>query len=289
MVENTASLPIVMLVTIGVAFWRRWRGLPRFWLWLAVGFAALALGPFVNVGGINTYIPGPWAVLRYVPLIGSARMPGRLAVLVILAVSVLFAIAWARLVARHPRPWLSSVALGTLLLVELAPQPRTLYDARVPAVYERIRADPRDLRVLELPFGVRDGLATLGAFDPASQYYQTFHEKPILGGYISRLPSDAVDLHRRDPLLRTLMRLSVGDAGTPVDLETIQHAQQSARTSQVGYVVVDSSRVSPELRAFAIRVFELVKVAEADGRELYQTGLGLSLAEPDSETVRRFY
>ena len=50
-----------------------------FWLWMPAVFAAMALGPFVHVAGINTYIPGPWAVLRYVPVVGLARSPSRFA------------------------------------------------------------------------------------------------------------------------------------------------------------------------------------------------------------------
>ena len=42
---------------------------------MIVVFGLLALGPFVHVAGINTYVPGPWALLRYVPLIGLVHTP----------------------------------------------------------------------------------------------------------------------------------------------------------------------------------------------------------------------
>ena len=40
---------------------------------ITIGFGLLALGPFVHVAGVNTYLPTPWTLLRYVPLIGEAR------------------------------------------------------------------------------------------------------------------------------------------------------------------------------------------------------------------------
>ena len=33
------------------------------WWWITFGFASLALGPFVIAGGLNTFVPTPWAAL----------------------------------------------------------------------------------------------------------------------------------------------------------------------------------------------------------------------------------
>ena len=62
-------------------------GFPRLWGGLALIFGALALGPFVHVAGINTHVPGPWAFLRYVPVIGLARTPSRFSIVLMLAVA----------------------------------------------------------------------------------------------------------------------------------------------------------------------------------------------------------
>ena len=268
-VENTASLPIIAIVTVAIAAWRSGFVLPRFWTWLLASSAALALGPFLHVGGINTYVPGPWMLMRYVPFVGSARMPGRLAVVVVLAAAMLFALATVHLLTRQRRPGTVLAVLGALLLFELSPLPRRLYATDVPAIYDTIRDDSREVRVLELPFGIRDGVLAIGGFDPAVQFYQAFHEKPILGGYISRLPAAVIEEHRRNPVLRTLLTLS-GDAVGRPEPPSGPEARAAARDLRVGYVVMESGRVSPQLRAFAVETFGLVKVAEADGRELYR-------------------
>ncbi len=101
--ELTGALPLVALAVIGVAWaWAGWRPARRRWIWMPAVFAALALGPFVHVAGINTYIPGPWALLRYVPIVGLARSPSRFVVLVALGVAILFALALAAIGERWP-------------------------------------------------------------------------------------------------------------------------------------------------------------------------------------------
>ena len=66
--------------------------------------------------------------------------------------------ALAHVGRSHPdrrRRWLTAV--GVLLAIELVPGPRTLYSAEIPALYSTIAADARpDVRVLELPVGVKD-------------------------------------------------------------------------------------------------------------------------------------
>ena len=42
---------------------------------------------------MNTHVPGPWAFLRYVPVIGLARTPSRFSIVFMLALAVLFAAA----------------------------------------------------------------------------------------------------------------------------------------------------------------------------------------------------
>ena len=127
--EFTAALPLTALTCILVATFAFGARLPRPWLGMAVFFAALSLGPFVQAGGVNTHIPGPWALLRYVPVIGLARSPSRLAIVTTLLVAVLFAIALAAIRGRVRRPSLVTATIVGLLALELLPAPRPLVAA----------------------------------------------------------------------------------------------------------------------------------------------------------------
>ena len=128
-------------------------------------------------------------------------------------------------------------------------------------------------RVLHLPFGIRDGLSSRGNFAADAQFFQTFHEKPLVGGYLSRLPNGEVERFRKVPVLRVLMRLSEGRA---VDAGMRAHALDTVpeQLSKLGvlYVVVNRTRTPPELFQFAETAFSLQFVA-ADGEwELYRVG-----------------
>jgi hypothetical protein len=269
--ENVASLPLVALAVIVVA-WRVARFRPdRTWVVLTAAFASVAVGPFLRIGGIETLVPTPWTVLRYVPVLGEARMPSRFSVMVLLGVTVMFASALAALGRHAPQARRRTLALvAALVAFELLAVPRPLFSAAVPSVYRTIAADPRDVRVLDLPFGVRDGLVTYGAFTPASQFYQSVHGKPIIGGYLSRISEAKLAYYRGHPLLRALMDLSEGQPITPVERAAAVAAGPAfPGASHLGYVVIDDARTSPALRSLAVEALGLRRIGQGDGRGLY--------------------
>lgn len=269
--DQVASLSLVALAVIIYAIWRAGFRPSGQWLLITLGFASLTLGPFVRVAGMQTDIPTPWTLLRYAPLISAARMPPRFDIVVVMGASMLFAGALVALgshAARHRRTVLATV--GVLLAFELLPAPRQLYAVSVPRIYQTIAADPRPVRVLELPFGIRDGLSSLGDFSAVSQFYQTQHGKDLVGGYLSRVTTTCKEFYRAIPMTRALMAYSEHRAPRA---SVVQAAQRTAddflARSQVGYVVIDTARTSPALRAFAIGTLHLTKLSEGDGYELF--------------------
>jgi hypothetical protein len=273
--EQVASLSLVGMLVIGLAWWSAKFRPSRFWLAITLGFGLLALGPFIQVAGINTYIPTPWTFLRYVPLIGAARMPSRFAVVTLLGFCVIFAAALAALTRRQPeRRRLILGVVGFALAFELLPIPRTLYSAEIPPVYRTIAADPRPVRVLELPFGIRDGLSSVGDFRASSQFYQTGHGKPLVGGYLSRISRQRAAQLRGRPVRAALIALSEQrDLDERIAARARRAAPEFIAQGRVGYVVVDTSRATPQLRDFAIALFDLQRVETAGVFELYVPGI----------------
>ena len=270
--ENVASISWVALGVIVFAIARRRFRAPGGW-WAFTGlFACLSLGPFIHLAGINTYVPTPWAVLRYLPVIGAARMPTRMTVLVMMGLSMLLAFAVAHLRQHSRRSRVVAAAIVVLLVFELLPSPRPLYSAEIPGVYRIIAADPRPIRVINLPFGLKDGLSERGAFSARYQYFQTMHEKPLIGGYLSRLPDGAIGRYRRDVVIRTLLRLSERRELDPgMEEEAVGLGPSFLNRTQVAYVVIDTGLCSPELISFAKRAFGLTPVAADGPFELYRT------------------
>jgi hypothetical protein len=127
------------------------------------------------------------------------------------------------------------------------------------------------VRIVGLPFGIRDGASSVGNFSALSQFYQTYHEKRLIGGYLSRVSKRRVAALRRFPVLDALLVLS---EGRPLDEATRQLALERARrfvdTASIGYVVIDTARASSSLIEFAIEAFDLEKIDEEDAVWLYQ-------------------
>jgi hypothetical protein len=269
--EFVGALPWVMLVVL-VAAWRSGFRLTGIRLPLTIMWITLALGPFVHIAGMNTHIPTPWTFLRYVPIVSLARSPARFSVVVTIIMAVLFAMALKHVCARHPDRRRTILAVVTLVLaVELWPAPRTLYSAEIPQLYARIADDPRqNLRVLELPFGVRDGASSMGNYSALSQFHQTAHGKALVGGYLSRVSTKRKRLYQQLPMLNALMTLS---EGTPLSPEQDARARAGLdtflRRTRVGYVVIDHDQAPPALVAFARDLLGLRPLTSEGARVLY--------------------
>lgn len=274
-VENVASIPWTILGLLAVGAWVYRVALPRPWLVWTACFTLLALGPFVHLAGLNTHVPTPWTLLRYMPIVGAARMPTRFGVLVAMGFAMLFCLMLAEMRKRSRRPMLLTAGVGALLIFELLPAPRRLSSAIPPRVVETIAADPRPLRVLNLPFGIRDGLTSQGNYTAASQFHQTFHEKALIGGYLSRLPQARLGEYRRSVTLRTLMKLSEGRPVTADERRrALARAHRAAVRYRIGWIVIDRSRTSGQLEAFARAAFQLRLIETADGYDLYEVPSG---------------
>jgi hypothetical protein len=271
-VEYTASLSLVSLLVIAVAISTAGYRPRKRWFILTIGFALLALGPFIYVAGVNTHVPGPWALLRYLPGFGLARMPSRFAIVALLGVAVLMAGALAAIGERWPLRRRSIGAVVALFLVfELWPAPRTLYSAEVSPVYDRIAADPRPVRVLLLPFGVRDGVWETGNFRPRSQYNQTRHGKALIGGYLSRISRKRVESMRENyPTLDALIKLSETkplDASVKAVLD--ERGNRLVKEANLGYVVIDARFIPPDRARMVIEALKLHEVQQDAPLTLY--------------------
>ena len=273
--EFVASFSIVAFIVIAAG--AVLRALPRMWVAFTAFFVMLSAGPFLHVAGINTFVPGPWALLRYVPVIGMARSPSRFAVLALLGLSVLFAQALDALLRRiadstvgAPRPGMKFArplvagVIGIALVAELLPVPRVLHSAEVPEVYRLIASAGDEAgRVLELPTGVRDGTSSIGRYNASSQYFQTRHHRPMVGGYVSRVSRWRIRESRRSSVLRAIFELSEGRT-PPAALIAAARDNRDAflRRTCVRFVVVNTQRASAELQGFARDSLRLALVHE---------------------------
>jgi hypothetical protein len=228
---SNVALGLVALALALIGLIRRWRLLWPLGLAL-VAIVTMSLGPHLQVGGNDTQFPMPYALLNNVPFIGASRQPLRFLATAAMCVSLLASFGVAGLVglARQRLAKWSIVGVVMLLVaVELLGIPRAITSTAIGPAYNFVAASPESGAVMELPYELWQG---------KPQYYQSLHERPVLGGYTSR--------HFPYPFIESAPGVSQLAAGFPETLSAVDIVSPSvaltARASLdyygVRYIVV---------------------------------------------------
>ena len=260
-IENAAWLGIVPLVLL-FGPRGRWQDAREARCWLAVLAAAMiwALGPFAIVAGQDIGLPLPETLMRFLPVVSNARVPGRAVVIAYLALGVLGALRLPALTGRWRQPaW--QWAIVAAVFVEFLGAPIPLTELVAPPVYQQLAEIRDDEAVCEVPFGIGDGLTEgVGSQERRVLYYATIHGHPLVGGYIGRMPPGVAEAYERMPVVGNLLRLSSGRPAVP----------DAAGPQPCRYLVVDREKASPELQAYVQSALRLDLLAASDGRDLYR-------------------
>jgi hypothetical protein len=172
---------------------RRYFGLVLVVAWL------LSLGPFLVILGKNTGVPLPYLLLYYlVPGFHAIRVPGRFALMAVLAASVLAALGFLKIsdfLQRHwglTRRWahqfhgLLALFCMAMFLLELGFKPLPLASIptgeQVAPVYRWLATDEINGPIVEVPLG-QDFWQAL-----KYMYFSTYHWRPIVNGASRFLP-----------------------------------------------------------------------------------------------------
>lgn len=293
-------------ITLGLAVLGGWLGRRRLkgWIWSAVVFGVLVLGPLLQVNGSYRFsldkllpegvtFPLPFALLHFIPFINANRAPNRNSVILMLALAVLAGYgAWwlfvriSKSATRHS-PFairlvpLFAGLLVTLILLEHLAIPLPTTDARVPEIYKQIAAEPGDFAVMQLPLGWRNSFGVLGSEQTQLQYFQTVHGKPMIGGNISRAPDFKMDYFARIPLFQAITDIEMYREVSP-ELDAAARSQAAALMAlyDVRYFITTPpipgrypyQDTAARTEAYALEVLPLEQPAfwEQDGYRAYR-------------------
>jgi hypothetical protein len=267
-VEGCGWIPLAGLVLAAAAIRVCWsEPVVRCWAFIGASFLVWALGPWLVVLGWRTPLVLPAILLRYVPIVANARMPGRAMILVYLAIAQISAFGLVALM-RDDRRRLAAWALAALIAMDCAPAWPPFYHPRVPATYHAMHGPPG--AICELPLGLRDGFGEVGTFDASVLLYQTVHQRPILGGFVARLSPDVVRTYRASPMLSTFVRLSSNGRENDSAVDSPLASPADLTPLGVAYVVLDTRAAKPQLLSYVRSASVLRLIGEEDGREFYE-------------------
>jgi len=253
---NFASLGYAAIFCALIALWR----VPSARRWGIFGaiFVLLSLGPVLRVNGVTVFdsplLPFNW--LLEIPFIKGNRYPSRWSVMTTLALAVMvgYGLMWLMKkvishqssVSRKFRLITVYCSLFTVLLFEHLAIPLPLSNLQAPKIYETITRDKGEFSILEVPLAWRNGFRMTGTLDQAmmfAQFYQTTHQRPMLGGNTSRNPEFKFQYFTEMPVINSLIAVETGhsldDATRARDKELAAHVLQFFG---VRYVVWHSPR-----------------------------------------------
>lgn len=215
--ETNAFLGISAILIIFYLFLKRKKAKKyhvNLWFIIFLLFSVLSLGPVLHIFGKNTSVPLPYALLEFTfPIMRLSGVPARMAVISILSIAILSAIS-LKILTQKPYYKTVIVVFTALLIFEYLPGSLPATKISVPDYVYKLK---------ELPgFG---GVVDISQENPEvgiTLYNQTIHEKPIVSGYVSRIPTSVFPKY-------ALVRQSVWDK----DFEKL------CSKFQVQYVVVN--------------------------------------------------
>jgi hypothetical protein len=239
--------------------------------WVITGavFMTWALGPWLMAFGRQTPFMLPALAIRYVPIVANARIPGRAMLVVYLAVAMLAAIGTAWLMAGRRRARMIGWGLALLLAVECAPASPPIFTPEIASQYAALKERDRAGAVCELPLGIRDGFGETGRFDSSVLMHQTVHERPIVGGFLARLPPAIASQYAAMPVIGSFLRLSSGGKLSDELIVTPRDGASTLASSGIAFVVLDT-RTAPAALVRYVQSLSLHVIAEEDGRIFYE-------------------
>ena len=207
----------------------------RVWLLLGLVFALLSLGLQIEVAG-TAILPlrFPWAG----PIVQVLRHPYRLNTLVSLSLAVLAGIGteslchWVTLRSR-PLAKAGPILVSSVLLLEYLVYPFPTIGPLDSPFVEQLAEKPGDFAAADLPMERQP--------DKRYMFYQTTHEKKMVGGFFSRAPDDAYAFVAADPLLGPLL---AGRSPDPA-LDTRKHLASLA-AYDVRYILLHQDLLDGE-------------------------------------------
>jgi hypothetical protein len=210
---------------------------------VALVFALLAMGPQLQIDGHIFNIPMPYQILsQLIPAFSITGIPGRFVVITSLALAILAAYGFTNLV-----DWLSAVSgrrsvvnysttlvVSLLIILEFLPVPLPLTPTNLDSFYTQMGAESDPYAILDIKWDANYLL-----------HAQTIHGKPLVGGWLARLPAGQAAFLNQGGLDKSFVYLMLGPKGKDLsDPVAIQSAIQNELDARHVRYIIDHNNIA---------------------------------------------
>ncbi|MBC7425484.1 MAG: hypothetical protein H7321_03020 [Bacteroidia bacterium] len=161
--------------------------------------------PEVKIAG-KTVFYNITGLIYFIPFLNNVRTPPRYELMFVL-LSLPWLMAKLSFLMKNSRLNLIIVSLIAITFIEFIPKPYSVITkSDVPTVYRELAKLPAG-SLLNIPAGFRDGFEEYGTFNTNNFLYQTIHQKPITGGYLSRVSRETKLSFKTNPTYNEIFDL----------------------------------------------------------------------------------
>ena len=186
----------IILATIALINFRKQYA----WFWASIGglFLLISLGPELRIFNNLTGIILPERFFyEVIPGWDAIRAPARFIVITNISLAILSSYTIFNLMEKklfsNKIKYIILFVIIAILLFDYSHLPFNTNEITIPEIYDEIKSDKSNFSILDLPLGGHGERNLLSS--PAFMFYQTIHEKPIIGGYESRPSNELLENH----------------------------------------------------------------------------------------------
>lgn len=231
-----------------------------FWFLSASLFFILALGPKLQIAGKILSISLPYQIIESVPLISFSGTPSRFVAMVFLSLGVIFGFSYQKIFnildrkGRLKTQVILPLLILLLLVFEYLPGKRFLTKIDIPKIYVRIKNDPEKFIIFDVPSSTNPFTQAL--------YFQTYHEKKMIGGYISRPSRTSTDFLTKTPFINEIYNHQASEIP-----KSKNEALSTFSKYKIKYIITHSETSASLLESF----IDLAPIeVDKSGNQLYQ-------------------
>ncbi len=213
------------------------------WFGISAVFFILCLGPILQIGG-RVLVSLPYRLFFAIPFLKYGRTPSRLAVYLMLALAIVIGYGVAEWCQRRKARRYAVGLLGLLIFCEFLIIPLRSDDhlLNLSPYYVVLAKQEGESPILDVPVDL------YGAQGPAADYmlYQTIHQQPIVGGYISRIPTNVLAAFEYPFIYQLRARLYKDRTPYAFSSEVMAVAEENLEALGVRYVVLHKDVLSEQ-------------------------------------------
>jgi len=224
---------------------------------LSVIFIMISI-PRGHFAGIKT-LNFPFGILHFLPILEKLRVSARFMSMVYLFLPIFtFSVLESYFKKRYTVYAISFCAI-LFTAIEYKTFNFPVFSKKdIPNSIYTLKQEPKSA-LLCLPTGLKDGSKEIGDFETNQLFYQTIHQKPIIGGYISRIDSNLIKKHHSDKIISEVFALSQNPNKYPEMLYP-KDIQLFFDIYKVKYFLVKNEIFTPSIHSFLQRILKDKKI-----------------------------